>query len=547
MGGPHLGRPEAPEARAHCGRLPGVRGRADGSSWAIATPHATATEAGAEAFERGGNALDAALAAAITLAVVYPHMCGVGGDLFALVQMPDGRAWALNSSGRATSGLDADALRREHGAMPEHGPSTVTVPGAVAGWSTMHGLGARRTWRDAFDAALPLALEGAKVASGLAESLAWQTERLASDPGLAAVFFPDGVVPAAGDTIRQPALGATLEAVAHGGGDALYTGAIGRRYAAGLRDLGVAVADEDLAAHRADLLPPLATRYRDLHVSVAPPNSQGFVLLEILALVERLAIDPDPDGADSGLLALAARTAGADRDLHLADPDAMRVHPHTLLDDGHLAGLADGIRAHDVRSEDHARSHGDTVALVAADAEGHAVSLIQSLFDGFGSGLLEPSTGIVAHSRGACFTLVPGHPNEAAPGKRPAHTLMPVLVHRGGDLAAVAGAMGGYAQPQINAATLLRSFDLGMHPADAVSAPRWLVSGMDREARGQFVASAEHDVSPQARTSLGSVGCRLEDLERSDGSVGHAHLIRVGPRGLQAGADPRSDGSAIAL
>lgn len=524
-----------------------MRGRADGSSWAIATPHAAATEAGADAFERGGNALDAALAAAITLAVVYPHMCGVGGDLFALVQMPDGRAWALNSSGRAPSGLDADTLRREHGAMPEHGPPTVTVPGAVAGWSTMHGLGARRAWRDAFDAALPLALEGARIAPSLAESLAWQTERLASDPGMAAVFFPGGALPVAGDMVRQPALGATLEAIARGGADAFYTGSIGHRYAAGLRGLGVAMADEDLANHRADVLPPLATRYRDLHVSVAPPSSQGFVLLEILSLVQRLAIDPDPDGADAGLLALAARAAGADRDLHLADPDSMRVHPHTLLDDGHLAGLADGIRAHDVRSGDHARSRGDTIALVAADADGHAVSLIQSLFDGFGSGLLEPSTGIVAHSRGACFTLVPGHPNEAAPGKRPAHTLMPVLVHRDGDLAAVAGSMGGFAQPQINATTLIRSFDLGMHPSDAVAAPRWLVSGMDREAGGQFLASAEHDVSPEARRSLDSVGCRLEDLARSEGSAGHAQLICLGPRGLRAGADPRSDGSAIAV
>ena len=521
--------------------------RADGSSWAIATPHAAATGAGAEAFERGGNAVDAALSAAITLAVVYPHMCGVGGDLFALVQMPDGRAWALNSSGRAPSGLDAEALRRTHGVMPEQGPPTVTVPGAVAGWSTMHGLGGRRAWRDAFDDALPLAFEGAEVAPGLAESLAWQPERLASDPGMAAVFFPEGAIPAAGDTVRQPALGATLEAIARGGANAFYTGAIGTRYAAGLRDLGVAIADDDLANHRPDLLPPLATGYRDLHVSVAPPNSQGFVLLEMLAIVERLAIDPDPDGADAGQLALVARAAGADRDLHLADPDSMTVHPHTLLDDGHLAGLADGIRGHEVPNTDHARSHGDTIALVAADAEGHAVSLIQSLFDGFGSGLLEPSTGIVAHSRGACFTLVPGHPNEAAPGKRPAHTLMPVLVHRGGDLAAVAGTMGGYAQPQINAATLIRSFDLGMHPSEAVAAPRWLVSGMDREVGARFLAMAEPEVSADARTSLGSVGCRLEELERSDGGAGHAQLIRISARGLQAGADPRSDGSAIAV
>jgi gamma-glutamyltranspeptidase/glutathione hydrolase len=290
-----------------------------------------------------------------------------------------------------------------------------------------------------------------------------------------------------------------------------------------------------------DVLPPLATRYRDLHVSVAPPNSQGFVLLQLLALIERLGIDPDPGGPDAGTFGLAARATGADRDLHLADPATMIVHPHTLLDDGHLAGLADEIRDRTVPAVHHALAGGDTIALVAADAKGHAVSLIQSLFDGFGSGLLEPSTGIVAHSRGACFTLVPGHPNELAPGKRPAHTLMPVMVHRRGKLSAVAGAMGGYAQPQINAMTIVRSFEMGMHPAEAVAAPRWLAA-IDEPHR----AIVEPAVSHEARASLEAAGFALDRLPAADGSVGHAHLIGIGSNGLQAGSDPRSDGSAIA-
>ena len=515
--------------------------RADGASWAIATPHATATEAGAAAFERGGNALDAALAAAITLAVAYPHMCGVGGDLFALVQLPDGSSLAINSSGRAPSGADAEALRREHRAIPEHGPATVTIPGAVAGWAALHRLGARHAWRDAFGAAIALASDGMPVAPGLAESLGAQADRLSGDPGLARVFFPDGAAPAARDTVRQPALGATLAAIADRGADALYRGEVGRRYADGLRRLGVPLADEDLTSHVADVLPPLATRYRDLHVSVAPPNSQGFVLLQLLALIERLGIDPDPGGPDAGTFGLAARAAGADRDLHLADPATMIVHPHTLLDDGHLAGLADEIRDRTVPAARHARADGDTIALVAADAEGHAVSLIQSLFDGFGSGLLEPSTGIVAHSRGACFTLEPGHPNELAPGKRPAHTLMPVMVHRDGRLSAVAGTMGGYAQPQINAMTLVRAFDLGMHPGEAVAAPRWLA--LNDEPHRVIV---EPEVPDRARASLEAADFELDPLPTSNGSVGHAHLIRFTSGGLQAGSDPRSDGSAVA-
>ena len=520
--------------------------RADGASWAIATPHATATEAGASSFERGGNALDAALAAATTLAIVYPHMCGVGGDLFALLQLPDGASWAVNSSGRAPSGIDVEALRREHGAMPVQGPATATVPGAVAGWSTLHRLGATGSWSAAFATAVQLALDGAPVAPGLADSLTHHIDRLAGDPGMAAVFLPNGAAPKAGDIVRQPALGATLQAIADGGGDAFYRGTIGRRYAAGLRELGVPVTDDDLAGHRADVLPPLAARYRDLHVSVSPPNSQGFVLLEILSLIERLGVDPDPDGPDAGSIGLVAEAAGADRELHLADADAMRVHPHTLLDDGHLAGITDGIRERAILHRDHPHPSGDTVALVAADGRGHAVSLIQSLFDGFGSGLLEPATGIVAQSRGACFTLDPGHTNEAGPGKRPAHTLMPVLVHRDGELVGVAGTMGGFAQPQINATTLIRSFDLGMHPADAVAAPRWLASGMERADVGPPHVVAEPDVSTTARSSLRAAGFLLDDRDGSDGSVGHAHVIRVGPRGFQAGADPRSDGGAVA-
>ena len=232
----------------------------------------------------------------------------------------------------------------------------------------------------------------------------------------------------------------------------------------------------------------------------------------MLALVERLGIDPDPLGPDAGVLARVFAAANRDRDHHLADPDAMLVHPSTLLDDGHLAGLADRIREGDAaaRVPGHHRGTGDTIALVAADAEGWAVSLIQSLWDSFGSAILEPETGIIAHDRGACFTLEAGHPNEIAPGKRPFHTLMPVLVHREGRLAAVAGSMGGESQPQINAQNLIRTFDLGMEAGPAIAAPRWTVWG----DAGDGTIEAEGSVpdrrrpSSSARPASGSTGRR---------------------------------------
>jgi gamma-glutamyltranspeptidase len=516
-----------------------------GTRWAIATPHTLATEAGAEAFERGGNAIDAALAAATTLAVVYPHMCGVGGDLFALVQRPDGAVTAVNSSGRAPAAADADLVRGRTGghAMPVRGPYTVTVPGAVAGWRALHDQGAAMDWRTGFERARTYARDGAPVAPGLAEQLAGEPT-LAADPGMASVFFPGGSALAEGATLGQPALAATLDAIASEGPGVLYRGEIGRRYTAGLADAGVPIVPGDLEAHHADLLPPLRSRYRELDLSVVPPNSQGFVLLQILALVERLGIDPNPFGPDAAILARIVGATASDRDRHLADPDRMLVHPSTLLDDGHLAGLADEVRAAGDPASPRTPT-GDTIALVTADADGHAVSLIQSLFDGFGSGILEPSTGIVAHDRGGCFTLEPGHANELRGGARPAHTLMPALVHRHGRLAAVAGTMGGYAQPQINAMTLIRAFDLGMTPGDAVAAPRWLVHGMDPSSPSP-AAIGEADVPETTVTTLRNGGFEVDTVGVRDGSVGHAHLILMTQDGLAAGSDPRSDGGALA-
>ena len=518
---------------------------AAGSRWAIATPHTLATDAGAEAFERGGNAIDAALAAATTLAVVYPHMCGVGGDLFALIQRDDGAVTAVNSSGRAPAAADADLVRGLTGGhvMPARGPYAVTVPGAIAGWRALHDQGGALEWRTAFDRARSYARDGAPVAPGLAVQLAAEPT-LASDPGIGSVFFPDGSALAEGRALGQPALAATLDAIAVEGSDALYRGEVGRRFAAGLAQAGVPIAPGDLEAHRADLLPPLRSRYRALDLSVVPPNSQGFVLLQILALVERLGIDPDPFGPDAAVLARIIAATAADRDRHLADPDRMVVHPSGLLDDGHLAGLGDEVRAAAEPGTSRTPS-GDTIALVTADTEGRAVSLIQSLFDGFGSGILEPGTGIVAHDRGAGFTLEPGHPNELRGGARPAHTLMPALAHREGRLAAVTGTMGGYAQPQINAMTLIRAFDLGMTPGESVAAPRWLVNGMDpSSARPEILG--EGDVPGSTVTTLRDGGFEVDTVGVRDGSVGHAHMIRLTDDGLVAGSDPRSDGGALA-
>lgn len=511
--------------------------RADGRSWAIATPHTAATDAGVEAFERGGTAMDAALHAAASLAVAYPHMCGVGGDLFALVQRADGETLAINSSGRSPAGADpsaCDGLTE----MPIRGPVPITVPGAVAGWAALHRTGAVLPWADAFTTATRLAADGVAVSRSLRGELEEDAALFGSDPGLASIYFRTGGPAALGDVVHQPALARTLEALAGDGPGVLYGGRVGDAYAAGLRAAGSPMTLDDLAAHEATLLAPMRVRFRDLHVSVVPPNSQGFTLLQMLALIERLGIEPNLDGPDAGRIARVIDVANGDRDRHLADADRMLVHPSTLLEDGHLAGLADIAAA-----PAHAHADGDTIALVTADGHGNAVSLIQSLFWGFGSGICEPTTGIVAQNRGACFTVEDGHPNRFAPGVRPFHTLMPVLVHDDDNaLVGVPGTMGGYHQPQINLHTITRTFVGGAHPADAVAAPRWIVLGAEGGDDTTTVGIEDGVPDPAVRSlrEVGGFGVTEGD------SFGHAHLIRRHGGQLLAGSDPRADGSAAA-
>jgi gamma-glutamyltranspeptidase/glutathione hydrolase len=481
------------------------------------------------------------------LAVVYPHQCGAGGDLFALVRNPDGKVVAIDSSGRAPAGADAEALRAVYGTtMPEHGPASVTVPGAVRGWEAVHAQGADLPWSAAFDRPIDAATTGFEISPDLAGSLARHEDLLRADPGAASVFLPRGV-PVDGDRLAQPALGATLAAIAAESADVFHGGDVGARLAEGLREAGVPITHRDLAAHAADLVPPLRGRYRDLDVLVTPPPSQGFVLLEALAAVERLGIDPDPGGPAAGTLAQVLRAANVDRDRHLADPDTMRVHVSALLDDGHIAAICDGVRTGQERhggGSTHPGSDGDTVALVTADADGWAVALIQSLYGAFGSVILEPSTGVLLHDRGACFTLEPGHPNELGPGKKPAHTLMPVVVQRAARTVAVTGTRGGHGQPQIDLMTVVRSFDLGMDPEAVIAAPRWLVGGMD-PLGGESWVLCEEDLPPAAQDAIRAAGFRVDRIPPRHRDVGHAMVIRTDD-GLRAASDPRSDAGALA-
>lgn len=522
-----------------------------GRAHAIATPHAGASAAGDAAFRRGGTAFDAALAAAAALTVCYPHMCAVGGDIIALAATPDGVVRVINGSGAAPAGVSAERLAAEHGGMPLRGAATVTVPGAVAAWETLLEIGG--TWRlaDLLEPAAKMAEEGVPVAPSLAKSL-FDEERhgfLEADEGLNEVFRPGGRPLGTGDLLVQPALARTLRALQANGADALYRGPAGAAIVARLNGLGSPMTMDDLAAHATEVTGPLAGTFGDEEVLTAPPNSQGLMLLEILGAAARLG-DVDLLGADADLLAELFRLASIDRDVHLADPRFADVPVAELLSDEHLARLADAALARrsegGVPSPPAARKGtGDTVAVVAADAAGNAVVIIQSVFYEFGAGILDPTTGVILHNRGAYFSVDPASPNVIAGGKRPSHTLAPVLVRRSGRVVGVHGTMGGSAQAQIHAQLILRTAR-GEAPADAVAAPRFVVGGLGVGGETDQVL-AEGRCGDHERAAWSAAGFEVQQLADFDEEAGHAQMIRIGAEGaFRVATDPRSDGAALA-
>lgn len=521
---------------------------ATGDRYAVATPHAEATRVAERILADGGNALDAAVAASAVLTVVYPHMCAVGGDAIVLAATPDGEVRVLNGSGAAPRAASAERCADADGQMPVTGPHTVTVPGAVAAWESLRELGATASLAALLEPAVRLAREGTAVAPSLARALA-EEDHLRQDPGLAEIFFPDGRALAAGDLVRQPALAASLAAIGAEGPGALYGGDVGERFVAGLAALGSTITLDDLRAHRTELVAPLVGSFGDDEIITAQPNSQGLLLLEVLAALDELG-PGDYLGADADLLSELFRLTAGDRDRHLADPRVVPVPTDRLLGPEHVAELAAAAR----RRREAAtapepvvqqRPSGDTIALTVADASGHAVVVIQSVFHSFGAGLLEPGTGIVCHNRGAFFTLDPAAPNVLAGGKRPAHTLMPVMVRRGGRLVGLHGTMGGKAQPQIHAQLLLRLLE-DERPGAALAAPRWVVGGLDVGTEDHEV-HAEASVADAATAAFGRAGFPLHPLPDETEEVGHAQLVRIGPDGgFRAASDPRSDGAAAA-
>jgi len=523
-----------------------------GRRGAVAANHPLAAQAGLMALRAGGNAVDAAVATAVALAVVEPMMSGLGGDgFYQIYQQATGRAVVFNGTGPAPA---AATPERYAGGIPRVGPLSVSVPGMLAGLDMMHREFGRLPWHDLFAEAIVLARDGFATTRAYSHFAEEYRATLTIGPRGAAIFLADGKAPALGAPIVQPELARSLEEIAAEGAETFYRGRLARRLAAGLETAGGLVSAADLEAFTAEEQAPIAIDYRGCTVLEAPANSTGFVLLEELKIVEHF------DLARMGLLSAdmvhvmveAKKLAFADRERWSADPRSLDAPLARLLSAEHSAGLAARIdmrRAAPTRIAQEAAA-GDTTYFCTADGEGNAVSGVQSINSGFGSGVIAGDTGILLNNRMAYWHLEPGHPNRLTPGRRVRHTMNPPLVLKNGALWCVFGTPGADHQVQVNLQVLTAMIDFGLDPQQAAEMPRWTSNVPGQYANwphdGEDALTIERRFPDAVRDELARRGHPVKTVGDLDGPCS-VEIIRRQPDGtLLAGSDPRRDGWALA-
>lgn len=446
----------------------------------VVAEHPLAALAGWDALKQGGNFADATVAIGAALSVVTPHLCGLGGDFFALIWLAKERqVMFLNGSGRAPQNLSADQLRRMGlRQMPIYSPLAVTVPGLVDALWQLHQRFGKLPWSSLWQPAIAAASEGFAVSFKLATAIANNADRLARDEGASQIFLEDGKPLTTGKVLRQPALARTLELIAEHGRDAFYTGELAEAMASHLQKLGSPMTAEDFTNHKSDFGKPISLRYGDLTLLECPPNAQGTVTLQSMALLQTFPITQMSDTELTALLCAIASVTAQEREAYLADPNFVPEPPQALLHPDCIASLRQRLSPH--APLPLRLMKGDTTNFCIVDKDGNAISAIQSVFHNFGSGIVEPKTGVLFQNRGANFALTEGHPNELAPRKRPRHTLSAVMVlDADGNVKGMLGTSGGDFRPQIHAWLLVRWLGKGMALQDAIEAPRalWLGEG----------------------------------------------------------------------
>ncbi len=515
----------------------------------VVAPHHLATESGLAILREGGNAIEAAVAAASTVAVVYPHMNTLGGDNFWLLTEPGADPVAIEACGPAAA-LASVTYYRAKGLrqLPSRGAQTaLTVAGAVAGWKqalTISGswgghLPVTRLLADAEH----YAREGFPVSAGQSEATATHLKDLAAVSGFTYQFAPGGEPPKPGAVFRQAALADTLGQLGRAGLADFYRGEIARSMAADLAGSGSPLRLRDLAEYRVRQVRPLRLRTFNATAFNLPPPTQGLSSLMILGIFERLAISRAESFEHVHGLVEATKQAFEVRDRHITDPDAMAVDPRDFLEDSVLGKLATQISPSRARDAYARVGLGDTVWLGCIDGDGRAVSLIQSIYWPFGSGVVLPGTGVLWQNRGVAFSLAEGTLRCLAPGRRPFHTLNPALAQLDDGRLMVYGCMGGEGQPQTQAAVFTRHAVFGQPLQPAIDAPRWVWG----KTWGEPITALrmENRFDPDLIEKLRRAGHRVELTQAFDSAMGHAGALVLQPDGVIEGAsDPRSDGAA---
>lgn len=535
-----------------------------GSRGMVATPHTLASSAGLEILQRGGSAVDAAIAANAALCVVYPHMAGLGGDGFWLIAGPGANGVeALNASGPAAAAATIDYYRdKGHtSAIPARGPlAALTVPGAVDGWRFAHERHGKLPWADLFDAAIHHARHGMPVSRSLADWLVQDLAILRQFPETARIFLPEGAPQREGARLVQADLARSLQELAENGARAFYEGDIAQRICAALQPAGSPLSADDFAAYRAQWVDPVTASYRGYDIAQMPPSTQGFAALQILNLIEGFDMATLGEGSADYYhhLVEAVKVAFADRDEWLTDPAFVDIPLDQLLSKDYATqrrALIDPARAlgsdeiaPGIRFGDTARREppgGDTCYFCAADADGLVVSIIQSIYHDFGAAVVGGDTGIVMQNRGSFFALDDTHPNRLEPGKQTFHTIIPAMMLQDGKPVLAYGTMGGEGQPQTQAAMITRIVDYGFDVQQAIEAPRWLMGRTWGTATSAL--SLEARIPDEVIRELTLRGHPVQIAPAWSGTLGHAQAIRIDHATgfYEGGADPRGDGAAM--
>ncbi|MFJ4288951.1 gamma-glutamyltransferase [Cupriavidus sp. NPDC089707] len=517
----------------------------------VSTSHPLAAQAGLRMLLKGGNAVDAAIAAAAAITIVEPVSCGLGSDAFAILW--DGKELhGLNSSGVAPAAWNPEYFKNKYGTdanglanRPIRGWDSVTVPGVIAGWAAMHERFGKLPFADLMEPAIEIAERGYAVPPVVAHKWAAAVPELKDQPGYAETFMPNGRAPLVGEKFTMKAAAETLRKIGETRGRAYYEGEIAEKIAAFSKQCGGAMTLDDLRNYRPDWVKPISKSYRGYELHEIPPNGQGIAALVALGILGQFDMASIPvDSVDSQHLQIEAmKLAFADLYRYVADPRSMEVTPEQMLDDAYLKSRA---RLIDMQRATHFNfgmpKVGGTIYLTAADENGMMVSFIQSNYMGFGSGVVVPGTGISLQNRGVGFSMDPRSANAVAGGKRPFHTIIPAFLTKGGHPVMSFGVMGGDMQPQGHLQTVVRMLDYNQQPQAACCAPRWKVNR-------DFTLDVEGTMDPATVAGLKARGHQLKSVEDPYMDFGSGQFIwRLSDdpeQGYVAASDSRRDGQAV--